>query len=223
MRRTLLLLLAGVAPLAGCQSHFHTVRLATPVPGSYAAPLDDGVAMRRVAVLPLCTAGAPDALRDVEAAFAAELGSETFFEVVPISRAELEELTGERQLSSVAVLPADLLERLRGKFGAEGVLFTDITHFSPYRPLAIGVRTKLVDASTGQIRWALDHVYDSGSTPVAQAAKAFQRQFSSEHRHLPDDGGSVLLSPARFAKYVASETYAELRHSQPAIADAGFR
>jgi hypothetical protein len=92
----------------------------------------------------------------------------------------------------------------------EGVLFTDLTSFSPYRPLSMGIRAKLVDVATGKIRWAFDYVYDTGHGSVATAAKKFQMQYSNEHQALTSDGGSILLSPSRFAKYVASETYASL-------------
>jgi hypothetical protein len=76
----------------------------------------------------------------------------------------------------------------------------------------MGVRTKLVDASTGRIRWAFDYVFDAGNASVAEAAKRYQLLYSDERQPLTTDGGSILLSPSRFAKYVASETYASLTH-----------
>ena len=168
--------------------------------------------MRRVALLPLWSEKLPgEYLRDVDAAFSAELTKKAVFEVVPVTRSQMESICGERQLSSVEALPAEALARLRARFAVEGVIFTDLTSFSPYRPLSMGVRAKLIDAATGQIRWAFDYIYDTGNASVAAAAKKFQVQFSNEHQPLTSDGGSILLSPSRFAKYVASETFGSLQ------------
>ena len=220
MTRALLVLLAIALP--GC----HTVRenIRARIPGAppplppprtanfFAPPMPDkSRPMRRVAMLPLSGAQlTPEALRDITTAFQAELSKKAIFEVVPVTGAELEAICGQRQLSSVEPMPADLLDALRQKLGAEGVLFTDITHLHPYRPVAIGVRAKLVDIGSGAISWACDCVYDSGHPAIAENARQFQRQFSDPHRAIPDDGGSVLISPTRFAKFVANATFNSL-------------
>ena len=207
--------------LAGCHSaresvHAKLAILSPPPPprtaNFFTPPLPDkSRPMRRVAMLPLSGEQlTPEALRDITTAFQAELSKKAIFEVVPVTGAELEAVCGQRQLSSVEPLPADLLDSLRQKLGAEGVLFTDITHLHPYRPVAIGVRAKLVDIGSGAISWACDCVFDSGHPAIAENARRFQRQFSDPHRAIPDDGGSVLISPTRFAKYVANATFNSL-------------
>ena len=215
-RRGVLCALAGVLSLfsGGCA----TLKLAVapapppPPPPNYFAPATPGEQLRRVALLPLHSETYPDQyMRRLDATFHAELTKKALFEVVPVSRAELESLFGERQFSSTDELPAEALKRLREHYGVDGVLFTDLTHFSPYRPVSMGVRTKLVAVSTGQIRWASDTVFDAGNSSVAEAAKRFQVACSNEHQPLSTDGGSILQSPTRFAKYVASETYSSLR------------
>lgn len=197
---------------SGCETLKVTKAEPSPHPENYFTATAHGEALRRVALLPLFSETYPDQyLRDLDAMFQAELSKKGLFEVVRVSRADMEALFGERQFSSTEALPANVLSRLRERCGADGVLFTDLTHFSPYRPVSMGVRAKLVAASTGQIRWAFDYVFDSGNAAVADAAKHFQLTRSNEHQPLTNDGGSVLLSPSRFAKYVASETYASLR------------
>lgn len=207
--------------LPGCASVRDGVRAKiaaiapAPLPGPenvFLPPLPErSLPMRRVAMLPLSGARfSPEALRDVTAAFQAELSRKALFEVVPVQGADLESICGRRQISSVEPIPADLLSSLRDRLGAEGVLFTDITHFQPYRPVAIGIRAKLVDINSGAISWACDCVFDSGQSAVAANARTFQRQFSDPHRAIPDDGGSVLLSPARFAKFVANSAFGSL-------------
>lgn len=201
---------------AGCMS----VRQAfgpvlPPPPQNYFSPTLQGPAMRRVAVLPLFNERYPgDYLRDVDAAFHGELVKKALFEVVPVSRAQMETLIGQRQISSVETLPADILSKIHERFGVDGVMFTDLTQFSPYHAVSIGVRLKLVDVGTAQIRWAFDYIYDAGNPAVAEAAKRFQRRNSSDHSPITSDGGSVLLSPSLFAKYVASETFESLRTPQ---------
>ena len=196
----------------GCATLKHTeVAVAAP-PQNYFAPAATSGQFRRVALLPMYSGSFPDQyVRALDAAFLSELSKRGLFEIVPVSRAQMELLFGERQFASTDTLPADALKRIEERCGVDGVLFTDLTHFSPYRPVSMGVRTKLVAAGTGQIRWAFDYVFDAGNTAVAEAAKRFQVASSNEHQPLTTDGGSILLSPMRFAKYVANETYASLR------------
>ena len=202
-----LALLAG-----GCATVKEASAPPLPAPQNYFAAGAHGAPLRRVALLPLFNASCPEHYaREMDATFVAELTKKALFEVAPVGRAQLEALFGERQLCSMDALPADALARLRERFGVDGVLFTDLTSFSPYRPMSMGVRAKLVDAATGQIRWAFDSLFDTGHSSVAEAAKRFQLQYSNRHLPLATDGGSILLSPTRFAKYVASETFASLR------------
>ena len=223
MRIRLLLVLLASA-LAGCHTVRETVRSVLPQPpppprpktgNFYSPPLPDkSRPMRRVAMLPLSGEKlTPEVLRDITTAFQAELSKKAIFEVVPIGGTELEAICGQRQLSSVEPMPAQLLDSLRERYGAEGILFTDITHLHAYRPVAIGVRAKLVDIGSGAISWACDCVYDSGHPAIAENARQFQRQFSDPQRAIPDDGGSVLISPMRFAKFVASATFNSLEVS----------
>lgn len=188
------------------------VAVAAP-PQNYFAPAKTGEQFRRVALLPMHSGNLPDQyVRALDAAFLSELSKRGLFEIVPVSRTQMESLFGERQFASTDPLPADALKQLQERYGVDGILFTDLTHFSPYRPVSMGVRAKLVAANTGQIRWAFDYVFDAGNAAVAGAAKRFQMTYSNEQQPLTSDGGSILLSPTRFAKYVASETYASLLH-----------
>ena len=219
MRRHTLLAFLAIA-FSGCNAVHNGRRPLPPVPmpppprtaNFFKQPTPDkSLPMRRVAMLPLSGGQvAPEALRDIGAAFHAELSKRALFEIVTVSGGELEAMCGRRQLSSVEPLPAQVLESLREKYGADGVLFTDITHLNAYRPISIGVRAKLVEIGSGSISWASDCVYDSGHPATAENARQFQRQFSDPHRAIPDDGGSVLISPARFAKFVASATFNSL-------------
>lgn len=196
----------------GCQTGKKAVTFVRPPPPqNYFSGEPIGIPIRRVALLPLFNSKYPqEQLRELDAAFAAELAKKSIFEVVPVGRSAMESFFGQRQLASVEHLPADLLEKLRDRFGVDGILFTDLTHYSPYRPLSVGVRAKLVDATSGEIRWAFDYLFDSGNPAIALAAKTYQARFNQDNQPLPGDGGTVLISPSRFAKFVANQTYVSL-------------
>jgi hypothetical protein len=200
--------------LGGCQTGKRAVTFVRPPPPqNYFSGEIEGIPIRRVALLPLFNDKYPaEQLRELDAAFNSELTKKSIFEVVPVSRSAMEGLFGQRQLVSVENLPAGLLEKLRERYGVDGILFTDITHYSPYRPVAIGVRAKLVDASNGEVRWAFDYIFDSGNPAIAKAAQTYQTKFNDDHLPLPSDGGAVLLSPNRFAKFVANQTYVSLKN-----------
>ena len=132
-----------------------------------------------------------------------ELNGKARLEAVPVTKDALLQLTGERNFSSTDPLPPELLNRLRSKYGADGVLLTDITHYYPYKPISIGLRCKLADASTGEILWSADTVYNSGNQEIQVAALHFQKKKSGSPFPL-EDSGSILQSPRYFSRFVAS-------------------
>jgi hypothetical protein len=202
-----------VLVLQGCESLNHSkVERAAPEQRNYFSEQTQGTPMRRVAVLPVHNEGySGEYLRSIDSEFSGELIKRSLFEVVPVGRQQLESVIGMRQLASVEVLPSNLLLKLREHLGVDGVLFIDLTQFSPYQPVSMGVRMKLVDVSTGQIRWAYDSLFDASNPAVAQSARRHQINASESVRPIPGDGGSVLLSPTLFSQYVAAQSFRGLR------------
>ena len=90
-------------------------------------------------------------------------------------------------------------------------MFTDHTHYSPYRPVSVGVRSKLVDIESGRIHWASDVLLDSGNSNVAAAARAYQKAFCRDNFPVESDGGTVLMSPRLFVKFAAFSNYSSLQ------------
>ncbi len=160
--------------------------------------------VRRVAALPLYWRddGRAEFLHDMDRQFQLALGQSRSFEVVPVSRDRLQALVGKEQAGSVELLPASFLRKIREETGADAVLFSDLTVSELYRPIALGVRAKLLDLETGQIIWAIDAVFDSADPEVAYAA----REFASRATYNPypfDPAGGILQSPRRFTDFVA--------------------
>lgn len=206
--------IVGVASLVtGCQTHSVVPpRPKADAPQNWFLPTVGGRVMRRVAFLPVFHDRFPaDALRDLDLAFNEELSKKTVFEVVPVSRQAMEGMVGLREVSSVDKIPGDLFRKLRDQYGVEGVMFTDVTHYSPYRPVAIGVRSKLVDVETGRIHWASDVVYDSANAGVAEAARNYQKALGRDNFPVSGDGGTILMSPRLFAQFAANANYLSLK------------
>ena len=207
-------LMAAVAFAAGgCQTKKAAyVKPEIDAPQSWFLPSGPGRPMRRVAILPVFHPKLPgEVLKDVDSAFNAELSKKAVFEVVAITRSAMELLTDRREISSVERVPGDLFRKLRDQYGVEGVMFNDLTHYSPYRPVSLGVRSKLVDIESGSIHWASDIMLDSGNTDVAASARAYQKILGRDNSPIKSDGGTVLMSPRLFAQFAAFSNYASLK------------
>src|SRR5690606_34627549 len=145
---------------------------------------------------------------DLETIFHGELVGTGRFEVIPVNRALLEEWTGRMTYASFEALSPALFESLQREYAVDGILFTDLSRYSPYRPLGIGVRSKLV-TSDGSIVWAIDELFDAGQGDVARGARAFYLGHIRQAYPL-DSSRSILQSPGRFGKYAAHTIYQTL-------------
>jgi len=210
------LVLLGIA-LAGCSAlpmrdgaisgPFYTP---TNVTGVARIPAE----IRRVIVLPVW--GGPqitaETLVALDTVCQAELNRTAKFEVVPLSRQAFYNLTGQRQISSVEKLPAVLLEKLlslNNPYGADAVLFIDVTTYSPYTPLTLGLRTKLARTSNSEIIWAADNLFPSAEPAVANSARLHAERFGTD-RGRTNLSHTILQNPERYAGYVAAATFATL-------------
>ena len=168
--------------------------------------------LRRVVLLPPYDSFAnADRRQDLDRDFAAELNAANHFEVIQLSRNELVALCGRDQVNSSEPLPPRLAAALRGEYAADAVMFVDITQDDPYQPITLGVRAKLVDARGGlSILWSCDTVFNAGDPAVAASARRFQLDAGRQEFPADQDGASVLLSPARFARYAANAVFGTL-------------
>ncbi len=167
--------------------------------------------LRRVAVLPAWGGSTltEETLDRVDGSLQTELSKTNRFETVPLTRDALSRLAGRRTLLSTESLPAGLLERIARETGADAVLFSDITSYSPYPPLIVGLRSKLARISDGEILWAADNVFSAVDGPVANSARRYAREIGDD-RGPTDLSHTILQNPSRFAAYVGSATFATL-------------
>jgi len=170
--------------------------------------------VRRVIVLPV--AGGPamteETLLKLDAICQGELTRTARFEVVPLSRNALAEITGLRQISSVEKLPTILIDKLfniYNSYGADAVLFIDVTTYTPYPPLVLGLRTKLARVTDGEIIWAADNVFAAAEPAVANSARHHALALGSDRGQV-NLSHTILQNPQRYAGYVAAATFLTL-------------
>lgn len=168
--------------------------------------------LRRVVLLPAAGGAVIDqeSVAALDAVFVTELQKQNRFEIVPLTRAECNRRFHVQEFSSTGALPHDFLAILQRDYGADAVMFIDITVFKPYRPLALGVRSKLATVGDDvRLLWTFDNVFSATDERVANAAR---RHFlKSDRQGVPADfTQGVLQSPTRFATYVASEMFGTL-------------
>jgi hypothetical protein len=195
---------------AGCATSPYLSDLGTPSYEPSNVHRDEAMLpsyIKRVAVLPLTTLtdeAAMDFGRDsLWPVLLNELGRSRQFELVAVPPEELRLLTGRSGWSGEEKLPGDFFEKLKDKLGVDAVLFSRLTHYRAYEPLAVGWRLKLLDAEVPRILWAVDEVFDARVAEVAAAARRYVRQHP-ESISSQQDSHSVLLSPRQFGQYTAS-------------------
>ena len=93
-------------------------------------------------------------------------------------------------------LPADFLAFLRREYGCDAVLFTELTAYRAYAPLAVGWRLKLVDAGSGQIIWSADELFDAAHPGVGRAAQRFESHWPVLPFVYPEKLGGDQFAPA---------------------------
>lgn len=166
--------------------------------------------MRRVVLLPVCVGAlAPvETATALDAALFAALQRQQRFEVVALTRAECRRLFGAEEFSSTAALPHGFLDKIARTCAADGIVFTDLTVFRAYRPLALGLRAKLATAAEVRLVWSFDELFPADDPAVANSARHYCLQGD---RPAPFDlSTTALQSPARFAAYAADAMFATL-------------
>ena len=170
--------------------------------------LDLPADLRRVAVLPIAWEGDQVDLSQgsetLGPMFLAELIKTKKFEVVSVDPEALRGLTGRSSWTGAEILPADFFDSLQRVYGCNAVLFSQLTTFRGYAPLAVGWRMKLVEARTGQILWAVDKVFDAEQRTVFNQARRFHRAGLWSLLN-PSIDWQIENSPRQFGQFTIAE------------------
>lgn len=200
----------GCAGVSAAKSHL-VADNSVYVPANYAGEPRLPAGVRRVVVLPVAggTAAEVESAASLDAVIVAALQQQSRFEVVPVTRDDFRLHFNTGEVSSVARLPANLLEVLHREYGADAVLFVDVTVYHAYQPLAIGLRAKLAMIDDARLVWTFDNVFSSDNPAVARGAARYLQERQPDG--VPSELGSVALqSPTRFASYAAMAMFATL-------------
>lgn len=194
----------------GCAQNRFVRQAMTPsyVPSNvYAEEPNLPASLRRVALLPsgaiADTAEMAFGLESMEPALRAAFARTRAFELVPVSREELRLLTGRADWRPDDKLPPDLFDKLKEKLAVDAVLFSTLTAYRAYEPIAIGWRVKLIDTDEPRILWAVDEIFDARVPEVAAAAVRHAEHHRESTSSLEESRG-VLTSVRRFGHYAAS-------------------
>jgi hypothetical protein len=185
--------------------------------------------IRRVAMLPLTASqngqAAGAGREGFEPILYGELTKSRVFEVMRISEDRLEQWTGKPKWSSHDELPADFLAKVREQTACDAILFSELSFYRAYPPVAVGWRLLLVKADDGQVLWSVDEIFDSGEPSVMNSARRYalqnervsaelSKEASTRHGPLFQTrvpGLDWLSSPSQFAKYAANAAIDTLR------------
>jgi hypothetical protein len=171
--------------------------------------------VKRVAVLPLTTLDSATAHAGAEAlepVLHSELAKTERFEIIPVSEDDLRHWTGRGVWRTDEPLPADFFERVREATGCDAVLFSRLTLYQAYRPVAIGWKFSLVEcppAKEPQTVWSVDEIVDSGLPEVARGARHYYLE-DIHNKTLESDPSMVLLTPRQFGQYSLGSLLATL-------------
>ena len=169
--------------------------------------------VRRVVVLPLvcdesdCTLTA--GREELEPILVRELIKTKKFEVVSSDPDFLRNRTSRTAWAGEESLPPEFFTLLRDHCACDAVLFSRLTVFRAYPPLAIGWRVRLIDAQTGHTLWAADEVFDGGEPSVGNGARRHQLTEERDPAGAPDEW-FIQNSPAKFGQYAAARLLATL-------------
>ncbi len=166
-----------------------------------------GSRVKKVLLLPLKAGNAQDNMREgvevLESVMVSEVMKSGRFEVVAGDRERLNQMLRMPTLSADEKLPQDFLKKVRDEFGCDAVMFSMLTQYRPYPPIAMGWKLRLVDAVDGQTWWTADEVFDATDDRVAVGARKFQQQNMKYNGAIPvlQDTFTVLLVPRQFGMY----------------------
>lgn len=165
----------------------------------------------RVGIMPITSRasvwqGTLDAICE---SFCSELFKQLKFEAIKISNDELLALFGKTNFVANDIFPNHFFSSIKQSSDVDAVLFIDITHYEPYKPVAIGVKCKLISTESAKILWAVDELFDSGIPSVQTGISEYVAKNKCENTFFSFDD-TFVYSPLKFSYYVAHEIFNKL-------------
>ena len=193
---------------------FHTVA------NVYISPEGLPANLQRVAVMPLMPGrgnrAAERGVPLIQQAFTEELSRARVFDVVTLTPNGLDTLVGVQALYADSRLPIEFISKIKEETGCQAVLFSELTTFRAYPPVAVGWKLHLFDLETEELVWAADEVFDAGQAAVANALRRHIREKLS-----PNNAAAtqllVLDSPREMARFSLGELIGTFTQKNPKV------
>jgi hypothetical protein len=108
------------------------------------------------------------------------------------------------QLEPDTTYTLDQMAAVRQTLKCDGVLIGTITEFKPYPHMAVGLRLKLIDLTSGELLWAIEQVWNSSDKITEKRIKKYLNETKGS---LSNDSNEriAVVSPLEFIKYVSYE------------------
>ena len=186
----------------------------------YMAPTGLNANVRRVAILPLIPSrGNREAERGVlfmQPILTEEFSRNRIFDVVTVTPDRLKRLFDLQAIYADEPLPHDFLTTIRKETGCQAILFTELTTFRAYPPVALGWKLHLFDLESEELIWAVDEVFDGGQSSVANSLRRHIRKNHSTHGAAATEI-LVLDSPREMARFSLSQLTPTLMKKNPKV------
>lgn len=202
----------GLMLMAGCLSHQNEMPIPhgeMPVMGNiYGTPLP--VETTRLAILPAAwPENIPGDRKAMDDAVVAAISRTGRLVAIPVDLPTARDAFGQGRPRSLDYIPGDAFARLHRVTAMEAVLFVEIVHYRPYRPIEITLRMRMIDPHSLQALWAIEGTYNSGHPGTARAAI----EYASAQQLSPapiEPQPTILVSPRQFTRFALDSTLATL-------------
>ena len=174
--------------------------------------------IKRVAMMPLTSGrgnrGAERGVPQMQVVLTEEFSRNRIFDIVTVTSDRMQRMFSRRAIYADEPLPHDFLQILKRETGCQAVLFTELTTFRAYPPVALGWKIHLFDLESEKLIWAADEVFDGGQSPVANSLRRHIRKNHSTHNSAATEL-LVLDSPREMARYSLSELISTIVKKNP--------
>ncbi len=132
---------------------------------------------------------------------------------VIIASPDDERLMGENAMGKRGRVDIAVLIAARKRYRADAFLFGTVTHYKPYDPPVLGLNLRILSASTGEVLWAAEGLFDAHDQAVRkQAENYFTKSGLQKTLYGPD---LIFMSPRLFSKFAAGKIISPLQQQIP--------
>jgi hypothetical protein len=108
------------------------------------------------------------------------------------------------QLAPDTTYTLEQMAAVRQTLKCDGVLIGTITEFEPYPHMAVGLRLKLIDLTSGELLWAIEQVWNSSDKVTERRIRKYLNETRSSLANNSNESITA-ISPLEFIKYISYE------------------